>query len=178
MQAQGDGAAFDADGYDAGRSSERDVGATGARVEGDRANLDGRKLQRVIARAGVGADAPRDGRVELQVEYEAPACKECEVVVLDNPQVAGRAIKADRWFRARIFDVGAIKFRSERVAACHGQRRRAGVHVEGGLVQAAHGVRGVHGLRRIGNRPADGDVGNRTAHSQEHYQRGGQVTSR
>src|SRR5712692_1832346 len=177
MQAQGDGAAFDPDGYHPGRSSERDVGATGARVERDRADLDGRKLERVVACAGVGADVPRDGRVELQVEHEAPACKQCEVVVLENPQVAGRAIQADRRLRARIFDVGAIKVRSERVAAFHGHRRRAGIDVQGGLVQAADGVRRVDGVRRIGNRPADGDVGNRTAYSQEHYQGGGQVTS-
>src|SRR2546422_3337659 len=79
----------DLHGHDARRGTERDVVAACPGVEGEGRHVDVRDVDGGCGGAAVDGDRPADARIELQLEDEAAALKDAEIVFcLGDPQIA------------------------------------------------------------------------------------------
>src|SRR2546430_15140150 len=99
----------DLHGDDARSRTERDVVVACPGVEGEGRHVDVRDVDGGSRGAAVDGDRPADARIELQVEDEAAAPKDAEIVVrLADPPIAAR-IQAGGGFRPRVVDASVIQ---------------------------------------------------------------------
>src|SRR2546428_11739850 len=109
MQMDRERASVDLHGDDARSRTERDVVAACPGVEGEGRHVEVRYVDGGCGGAAVDGDRPADARIELQVEDEAAALKDAEVIVrLADPQIATR-IQPHVGFRPRVVDASVIQ---------------------------------------------------------------------
>src|SRR5205814_344920 len=136
-----------------GRRSERDLIPRRPRAEGQRLQLDMRKVERAGGGAGVQLHGPRHLGVDLQVELEAPRLEDQEVVAaLADRQLAARRVEGDVGLGARVGNVRLEEVGADVRVAGDLDGGSAGVDLEGSALHVPELAGRVERLigRRVG----------------------------